>query len=82
MKQVRKRDGQLEDFDRMKLYHSMVAAGLSEIEANGIADQVESWVMESEEVVATEQIKQKVIDALEIKHPEVMEKYKAYKKPE
>ena len=65
MKQVRKKDGQLQDFDRMKLYQSMVAAGLTEVEANAIADQ----------------IKQKVIDALEIKHPEVMERYKTYRRP-
>lgn len=80
MVQVKKRDGSLEDFNRQKVYQSVVAAGLSETEANNIADQVETWVMEKEEVVSTGEVRNKVIGFLEAKNPEAAESYRSYKK--
>jgi 2-phosphoglycerate kinase len=80
MVQVRKRDGRLEDYNRQKLYQSVIAAGLSETEADSVADQITNWVQQSDEVVSTQQIRDRVIQFLEINNPEVSEKYKSYKK--
>ncbi len=79
MVQVKKRDGRLEDFDRQKVYRSVVAAGLAEEKANNIANQIQLWVQQSESIVSTGEIRKRVIGLLEAENLEVAENYKTYK---
>ncbi len=79
--QVKKRDGQTEEFSRNKIYRSVAAAGLSPNDANMVTNQVQAWAESSEqETVATQEIRNKVIQLLEERDPTVAESYRNYKK--
>ena len=78
---IKKREGDLQDFDRTKVYRSVLAAGASQEETNVITDQVQNWIESlNEEVISTETIKNKVIVLLEAQNPVVAQTYQNYKK--
>ncbi len=78
--QVKKKDGQLEDFNFLKIYRSVMAAGLPEDRANTVTNQVQDWAESMGDVVSTMEIKAKVIELLGDIDPDVAQNYKTYKK--
>jgi len=78
---IKKRGGDLQDFDRMKIYHSVLAAGAFQEEANAIADQVQSWARGLEEnTLSTMEIKEKIIELLGKSNPVAAQNYQNYRK--
>lgn len=82
MAQVRKKDNSLEDFNREKVYQSVLNAGLEEVEANKIASQIETWVHQSDQVIPTALIRKRVIGLMETVDQQAAERYKSYQKTE
>ncbi len=82
MIQVRKKDGSLEPFDRQKVFQSVVSAGLPEVNAENITNQIELWVQQSEDIISTAEIRKRVIGLLEAENLQAAESYKRYKKEE
>ena len=82
--QVRKKDGQLEPFDRSKLINGLVKSGASTGEAESIANQVEAWAPGSatDGAVNSSDIKAKLLELLETANPEAATSFRAYKKSE
>lgn len=79
--QVQKKDGRLEDFSREKLYNSFLAAGLSPVDAEEIAKQVQAWVEMSETAMTTAEIRKRAIGLMETKDVQASENYANYQKP-
>lgn len=82
MIQVRKKDGSLEDFNREKVYNSLLAAGLTPVDADEVADQIQVWVGESDQIISTAEIRERSIDLMKTKDVAAAERYKTYKKSE
>lgn len=80
MVQVRKKDGSLEDFNREKVYNSLLAAGLSPVDADEVADEIQVWVAGSDQIISTLEIRERSIDLMKTKDVTAAERYKAYKK--
>lgn len=80
---VEKKDGQTEEFQRLKLVNSIIKAGTTNEDAEKIATQVETWAKETaeSEVIKTSAIKIKVIELLRSLNPAVATAYETYKKP-
>jgi transcriptional regulator NrdR family protein len=81
---VKKKDGQLEPFDRSKIVNGLVKSGASSEEAESIASQIETWAegAAADGVVNSSDIKTKLLELLETTNPEAVASFKAYKKPE
>ena len=81
---VKKKDGQLEAFDRSKIVNGLVMSGASTGEAENIANQIEAWAPGSatDGAVNSSDIKAKLLELLETANPEAVASFKAYKKPE
>ena len=82
--QVKKKDGQLEAFDRSKIINGLVKSGASSEEAESIASQIETWAQAAaaDGVVDSSDIKIKLLELLEIANPEAATSFRAYKKTE
>ncbi|MBI3396871.1 hypothetical protein HY045_00180 [Candidatus Woesebacteria bacterium] len=80
---VQKNDGTIEDFDKEKLVKSIVAAGVPINQAQGLAGQVESWASgaSTEGVIASAEIRTKVIELLGAANASAVEAYQNFKKP-
>jgi len=81
---VRKKDGQLEPFDRSKIVNGLVKSGASSEEAESIASQIETWAQAAaaDGVVDSSDIKAKLLELLETANPEAAASFRAYKKTE
>ncbi len=82
MFKVRKKDGGLQDFDRNKVFGSLMRAGGSQEEAEKVTREVEAWLpnVAVEGVVDSQAIRAKVIEILRPLNPTVAGDYEAYKK--
>jgi transcriptional regulator NrdR family protein len=79
---VKKRDGSLQDFDRNKVFNSLMQAGGSQEEAEKVTKDVEAWLpnVAVEGVVDSQAIRAKVIGLLGPLNPTVAGDYEAFKK--
>jgi len=82
--QVRKNDGQTEPFDKGKISGGAVKSGASVEQAEQVAMQVEEWAKGAAQdgVVATSDIRVKVLEVLQGVNPEAATAFEGYKKPE
>lgn len=82
MYKVQKKDGRLEDFDRSKLFNSVMRSGGSREEAEKVTTVVESWLPGAvvNGVITTVAIREKVIEALRMLNSTVCGDYEAFKK--
>ena len=81
-KMVVKRDGTEEEFDRNKLYNSIIGATATPDEAQTITTGVEEWVNGSRTPVRTIDIRARVVAALKSANPKAGELYDNYEKPQ
>lgn len=83
MVKVRKRGGQIEDFDRNKTSNGMTKAGATPDQAEKITGQVEGWAQKSavDGVIDSSQIKTKVLQLLQSVNPEAAKGFSSYQKP-
>lgn len=65
---VIKRDGTKEDFQPEKIARVAKATGLSEEEANALAQNVTTWVASQQASITTLQIRDKVLEELQNGH--------------
>jgi len=81
---IRKKDGQLEAFNRSKIINGLVKSGASSEEAESIAGQIETWAQAAvaDGVVNSSDIKIKLLELLETTNPEATASFRAYKKSE
>ncbi|MFC1711380.1 ATP cone domain-containing protein [Patescibacteria group bacterium] len=64
-KKIEKRDKTQEDFDRKKINQVVIAAGLSNSEADLVSENVEAWVNSlNEDLITSLQVKDKVLEEL------------------
>ena len=82
MYKVRKNDGIEEDFDKNKILSGCMKSGATVIEAEKVATGVEVWLPQvaTNGVVASMDIKLKVIELLKGVNPTVAASFEAYKK--
>lgn len=82
MFKVRKKDGSQEDFDRNKVFNSILRAGGTREEAEKVTGEVETWLSNAavNGVVDSQAIRAKVIELLRPLNPTVAGDYEAYKK--
>lgn len=81
---VEKKDGSLEAWTRGKLVQSMVKAGATLDQSEGIATQVEEWVVgnAADGVIKTSDVRMKVLELLELSNPSAKQAFEAYQKGE
>ncbi len=79
---VEKRNGRLQDFNRSKLRASLVHAGASPEEAEGVTIQVESWLSteKGQGVVKSSEIRARATKFLEQLNPDATQNYASYAK--
>ena len=77
---VIKRDGTKEDFQQEKIARVVKATGLSEDEANLLAQNVTVWITNQQETITTLQIRDKVIAELQNGHIYAAGLYEWYEK--
>ncbi len=78
MLQVKKVNGQIVEFNKSKISRVLTSAGVSQVEAEGIASQVEAWAGSvAGGVVDAREIKQKVLSLVT---PETAMKIRAFVK--
>lgn len=82
MYKVQKKDGSLEDFDRNKLFQSIMRAGGTKEEAEKVTTTVESWLPGAvvSGVITTSAVREKVLETLRIVSPVVAGDYETFKK--
>ncbi len=80
--QIKKKDGRLEDFDRGKISRGIVAAGASQEIGDTIATEVESWTdkVATDGVVSGIQIRDKVLELLQVQDPTAATSFEQYQK--
>lgn len=80
---VEKKDGRQELFERSKILNGLIKAGASQVEAESITAQVESWAstVAVNNVVKTLDIKAKVLELLRGVNPTAAAAFAAYQKP-
>lgn len=80
--QVQKREGGIEDWSSDKLITSMTKAGLQLEEANHVAALVEAWALKAAQnnIIAWNQLRDKVFEFLRVVDPVVASAYESYKK--
>ncbi len=81
MAKVRKKDGSLEEFSRDKVYDSLLAAGLTPVDAEDLVKQIQAWVESSDSTISTLEIRERSIDLMENKDVAAAQRYKTYQKP-
>lgn len=83
MYQVRKKDGQVQDFDRTKITSGVVNAGATPEEAERVAVEVENWLptVVTEGIVEAAALRDKVLEVLGMVNPTVAGVFGAYQKP-
>ncbi len=81
---VRKKDGALEDFERSKISNGLLKAGALPQEAERITTEIENWSRTSAKdgIIASSDIRDKVLELLETANPRAAASFRAYKKPE
>jgi 2-phosphoglycerate kinase len=79
---VRKRDGNEEPWSDDKLVTSMTKAGVADDAASAMAAKIKDWAKDAAEngVIASSEIRGKVIENLEADYPEEADSYRAFKK--
>ncbi len=79
---VRKRDGDLEKFEREKVIKSITSAGASPAEAESIASEIEKWIQKTStnETVQSSSIRKKVLELLRPQNPKAALDFEQYKK--
>jgi len=82
MFKVKKKDGNLQDFDRTKVFGSLMRAGASQEEAEKVTREIEAWLpsVAVEGVVDSQAIRAKVIEILQPLNPTVAGDYEVFKK--
>lgn len=84
MFKVLKKDGSVQDFDWKKITDGVVAAGGSELEAEQVAREVETWltVAAPDGIVKSYDLHVNVIKILKKVNPEAGTRFEGYKKPQ
>ena len=79
--QVKKKDGQLENFDREKISRGIVTAGASPETAEAVVTEVENWAgsAATEGVIATTEIRGKVLELLRLQDPAAATSFEEYR---
>lgn len=79
---VEKRDGQLEEFDRIKVRTSLVKAGALPEEAENITTQIETWAQTSavNGVIKSSGLRAKVLELLRSASPKTAVRFEKYRK--
>jgi len=82
MIKVKKKEGQIEDFDRSKISNGITKAGATPDQAEKITGQVEGWAQKTavDEVIDASQIKTKVLQLLQSVNPEAAKSFSSYQK--
>ena len=82
MYKVQKKDGHLEDFDRDKVFQSIMRAGGTKETAEKVTTSVESWLPGAvvSGVITSSAIREKVLEILRILSPVVAGDYETFKK--
>jgi transcriptional regulator NrdR family protein len=82
MFKVKKKDGSLQDFDRNKVFNSLMQAGGTQEEAEKVTREVEAWLpnVAVEGVVDSQAIRAKVLEILRPLNPTVAGDYETFKK--
>jgi len=78
MIQVKKRDGTIQDFDKTKIAVLLIKVGLSQAEADRIANEIESWSVSQISPIDSSLIKEKLLTMLS---PDIAQKIREYVKP-
>lgn len=79
---VQKKDGQLEDFDRSKIFGGVIKSGGTPEEAENVTKQVEVWVQTAAVggMIKTSEIKTKLLELLRPLNTQAAFAFEAYKK--
>lgn len=79
---VQKKDGQLEDFDRNKVFGGVIKSGGTPEEAENVTKQVEVWTQTVAVggMIKTSEIRTKVLELLRPLNAQVASSFEAYKK--
>lgn len=79
MIKVEKKDGRIVEFDGSKITSALGRVGLEQVEAEKVANQVETWADTAavDGIIKTSAIREKV---LELVPPEIAEEYKSFEK--
>lgn len=79
--QVEKRNGTHENFDSLKLRNSFIAAGLDEVTANDLLQEIENWAENNSRggVITTRAIWQEVIRELSERDRDAAARYRGYR---
>lgn len=80
---VRKNDGSLEGFDRAKISGGAMKSGATAEQAEQVASQVEAWAQGAaiDGIIATTEVRAKVLEALRLVNPTAAASFEAYQKP-
>lgn len=83
MFKVRKKDGTVQDFDRMKIVQAVMNAGGTPENAEQVAAEVEAWLptVAVEGVIESRDLRIKGIEVLKTVNPTVATTFEAYAKP-
>lgn len=79
---VRKRTGQLEDFDRSKMTVGIQKAGASVEEAGKIASEVEAWAQGAavDGIISSVELRTKVLELLRATNPTAGTSFEEFRK--
>ncbi|MDD3531754.1 MAG: ATP cone domain-containing protein [Candidatus Shapirobacteria bacterium] len=79
---IQKKDGRIEDFDKEKLERSVFSAGATKGQSQLVTQEVEEWLynVALEEIVNTQEIRNKIIGSLTEKNPRAAKSYQEYQK--
>jgi transcriptional regulator NrdR family protein len=79
---IQKKDGRIEEFDKEKLKRSIFSAGATKGQSQLVTQEVEEWLynVALEEIIDTQEIRNKVVGSLTEKNPQAGKSYQEYKK--
>lgn len=79
---IHKRDGSSEEFDRFKLFNSLVGATVKPQQAEEVTAEIESWLLHSPlPTMTVGKIKEKVIELLTPLNPQAAALYEEFDRP-
>lgn len=80
---VQKKNGSIENFDRMKIKGGILRSGGTEEEAEDITKQIEAWAVgaATNGIISALDIKTKLVELLGSLNPEAKSAFENYKKP-
>ena len=80
---VKKRDGQIEPFDRNKIKNGLVKSGATPEQAEQVTAAIEAWAPSAaaDGVIDAIAIKTKLLELLRVANPQAAATFEAYRKP-